>query len=341
MADQNRRILLRRRPEGRIRPDDFELVRAPVPTPGPGQALVRSCYLSLDPTNRVWVTDVETYLPPVQLGEVMRGGAIGQVVGSNAPQLPVGTVVNGLLGWQDYALVGDGGAMAQAIPPGFPAPLPALLGALGLTGVTAYFGLLDVAKPQPGETVVVSAAAGATGSVVGQIAKIKGCRVVGIAGGPAKCAWLRELGFDATVDHKAPDWRQQLARATPDGVDVSFENVGGEIMDEVLARMKNHGRVALCGLISGYNDGQPMRGRVDLMLTKRLRVEGFIILDYAPRFLEAIMQLASWMAEGKLQHRDTMVDGLERAPEAINMLFDGTNVGKLIVKVADPPLPVP
>jgi len=338
----NRRFLLRRRPVGRIRPDDFQLVREPVPVPGPGEAVVRTCYLSLDPTNRVWVEDVEQYMPPVQLGEVMRGAAIGQVVASNDPALPPGTIVNGLLGWQDYAVVGgSAGAMAQAIPAGFPAPLPALLGTLGLTGVTAYFGLLDVGKPQPGETVVVSAAAGATGSVVGQIARIHGCRVVGIAGGPAKCAWLRELGFDAAVDYKAPDWKAQLAAATPDGIDLSFENVGGEIMDEVMGRMKLHGRVVLCGMISGYNEGQPMRGRFDTVLMKRLRVEGFIVLDYLPRIMEAVMQLAQWMGDGRLRHRDTIVDGLERAPEALNMLFDGANIGKLVLRIAEPPLPVP
>jgi len=340
--DLNRRFLLRRRPVGRIRPDDFELVHEPVPVPGPGEALVRTCFLSLDPTNRIWVEDTEQYMPPVQLGEVMRGAALGQVVASREPSLPVGTIVSGLLGWQDYAIVGGPrGVMAQAVPPGLPGPLSALLGTLGITGITAYFGLLDVGRPRAGETVVVSAAAGATGSVVGQIARIHGCRVVGIAGGPAKCAWVRELGFDAVVDYKAPDWRDQLAAATPEGIDLSFENVGGAIMDAVMARMNLHGRVVLCGMISGYNAAEPMRGRFDLVLMKRLRVEGFIVLDYLPRFPEAIGQLAEWMRAGTLVHRETVVEGLERAPEALNMLFDGANVGKLVLRVAEPPLPVP
>lgn len=340
--DANRRFLLRRRPQGRIRPDDFELVREPVPVPGPGEALVRTCYLSLDPTNRIWVEDVEQYMPPVALGEVMRGAAVGQVVASNDPALPPGTVVTGLLGWQDYAIVGGPrGAMAQSVPPPLPDPLSALLGVLGITGLTAYFGLLDVGRPQAGETVVVSAAAGATGSVVGQIAALRGCRVVGIAGGPAKCAWLREIGFAAAIDHRAADWREQLAAATPAGIDLSFENVGGEIMDAVMARMNLHGRVVLCGMISGYNAGQPMRGRFDTILMKRLRVEGFIVIDYFPRFPEATAQLGQWLREGKLRHRETVVDGLERAPEALNMLFDGANVGKLVLRVAEPPLPLP
>src|SRR5438876_2237881 len=335
----NRELRLRRRPVGRIAPDDFELVRAPVPTAGPGEAVVRNLYLSLDPTNRIWVEDVEQYMPPVQLGDVMRGSGLGQVVESNDPTLPPGTIVNGLLGWQDYAVLGGArGVMAQAVPAGLPVPLPTLLGALGVTGVTAYFGLLDVGQPKAGETVVVSAAAGATGSVVGQIARIKGCRVVGIAGGAEKCGWItRDLGFDAAVDYKTPDWRDRLRAATPAGVDLDFENVGGEIMDEVMARMNLGGRVVLCGMISGYNEGKPMHGRFDTILMKRFRVQGFIVIDYLPRFAEAITQLAQWMAEGKLKHRDTIVDGLERAPEALNLLFDGGNVGKLIVKIADPP----
>ena len=335
----NRELRLRRRPVGRIAPDDFELVRAPVPTAGPGEAVVRNLYLSLDPTNRIWVEDVEQYMPPVQLGDVMRGSGLGQVVESNDPTLPPGTIVSGLLGWQDYAVLGGSrGVLAQPVPAGLPVPLPTLLGALGVTGVTAYFGLLDVGQPKAGETVVVSAAAGATGSVVGQIARIKGCRVVGIAGGAEKCGWItRDLGFDAAVDYKTPDWRDRLRAATPAGVDLDFENVGGEIMDEVMARMNLGGRVVLCDMISGYNEGKPMHGRFDTILMKRLRVQGFIVIDYLPRFAEAITQLAQWMAEGKLKHRDTIVDGLERAPEALNLLFDGGNVGKLIVKIADPP----
>jgi NADPH-dependent curcumin reductase CurA len=204
---------------------------------------------------------------------------------------------------------------------------------LGFTGLTAYFGLLDVGQPQAGETVVISAAAGATGSVVGQIARIKGCRAVGIAGGAEKCRWLtEELGFDAAVDYKAAGWPQRLRAACPNGIDINFENVGGEIMDEVLAHMNLNGRVALCGLISGYNSDQPMRGRFDLVLIKRLQVRGFIILDFLPRFAEGMAQLAQWYREARVKHRDTVVAGLEQAPTALNMLFDGRNFGKLLIK---------
>lgn len=333
----NRQFLLKARPVGRIKPTDFELVERPVPKAGPGQAVARLLYLSLDPTNRIWMTDMEQYMPPVQLGEVMRGGGIARVVESNLADYPVGTLVTGLTGWQDYVVIDAGSAgMMQALPPGLPVPPQAFMGALGGTGLTAYFGLLELGQPQAGETVVVSAAAGATGSVAGQIARIKGCRVVGIAGGPEKCRFLTdELGFHAAVDYKARGWQEALRAACPKGIDVNFENVGGEIMDEVMSQMNLGGRVVLCGMISGYNDGEPMRGRFDLILMKRLRVQGFIVIDFVPRFTEGVMQLAQWYMSGELKHRDTVVDGLESAPTAINMLFDGKNVGKLPVKVSD------
>ena len=330
----NRQWRLKSRPVGRITPDDFELVEAPVPTAGAGEAVARLLYLSLDPTNRIWVTDAESYLPPVQIGEVMRGGGIARIVESNTSQYAVGVLVTGLTGWQDYVLL-DGSAMVQPVPAGLSVPPEVFLGVLGVTGLTAYFGLLDIGQPQAGETVVISAAAGATGSVAGQIAKIKGCRVVGIAGGDRKCRWLTdELGFDAAVDYKAAGWPARLREACPNGIDVNFENVGGEIMDEVMSQMNLNGRVALCGLISGYNSGEPMRGRFDLLLTKRLQVRGFIVLDFLPRFAEGVVQLAQWYAEGRVKHRDTVVAGLEQAPTALNMLFDGGNLGKLLIKVA-------
>jgi len=329
----NRQWRLKARPVGRIKASDFELVEAPVPKAGPGQAVARLRFLSLDPTNRIWVTDAESYLPPVQIGEVMRGGGIAEVVESNTPDYAVGDLVTGLTGWQEYVLL-DGSAMVQPLPKGLPVPPEVFMGVLGVTGLTAYFGLLDVGRPQAGETVVVSAAAGATGSVAGQIAKLKGCRAVGIAGGADKCRWLAdELGFDAAVDYKADGWPRRLREACPNGIDVNFENVGGEIMDEVMSAMNLNGRVALCGMISGYNSGEPMRGRFDLILTKRLHVQGFIVLDFLPRFAEGTMQLAQWYAEGKVKHRDTIVDGFEQAPTALNMLFDGRNLGKLVVRV--------
>lgn len=333
MAEVNRQWRLRTRPAGRVKASDFELVEAPRPTAGPGQAVARLRFLSLDPTNRIWVTDTESYLPPVQLGEVMRGGGIAEVVESNSPDWAVGDLVTGLTGWQEYVLL-DGSVMVQPLPKGLPVPPEVFMGALGVTGLTAYFGLLDIGRPQAGETVVVSAAAGATGSVAGQIAKLKGCRTVGIAGGAEKCRWLTdELGFDAAVDYKADGWPQRLRQACPNGIDVNFENVGGAIMDEVMAAMNQNGRVVLCGMISGYNSGEPMRGRFDLILTKRLHVQGFIVLDFLPRFAEGIAQLAQWYGEGRIRHRDTIVEGFEQAPAALNMLFDGRNLGKLIVRV--------
>ena len=330
----NRQWRLKARPEGRIRAGDFELVETPVPRAGAGEAVAQLLYLSLDPTNRVWVTDRESYLPPVQIGEVMRGGGIARIVESNTPQYAVGDLVTGLTGWQEYVRL-DGSAMVQPVPAGLPVPPEVFLGVLGVTGLTAYFGLLEIGQPRAGETVLVSAAAGATGSVVGQIARIKGCRAVGIAGGAEKCRWLtEELGFDAAVDYKAAGWQERLRAACPNGIDVNFENVGGEIMDEVMSQMNLNGRVALCGLISGYNSGEPMRGRFDLLLTKRLQVRGFIVLDFLPRFAEGMVQLAQWYAEGRVKHRDTVVAGLEQAPTALNMLFDGGNLGKLLIKVA-------
>jgi NADPH-dependent curcumin reductase len=225
------------------------------------------------------------------------------------------------------------------LPQGLPVELPTMLGACGMTGLTAYFGLLELGRPKPGDTVLVSAAAGAVGSVVGQIAKIKGCRAVGIAGGPDKCRHIVEdLGFDAAVDYKAADWREQLAAATPDGIDVNFENVGGEIMEAVMARMNLFSRMPLCGMISGYNTGDPaMRGDFSPILMRRIEVRGFIVIDFMEKFAEGAMQLATWVAEGKLKHRETIVDGLENAPVAVNRLFDGGNIGKLVVKVAEAP----
>jgi hypothetical protein len=270
----------------------------------------------------------------------MRGAGLAQVVASNNPAYAVGDLVVGLTGWQDYAVSDGTGPEAWTVmPKGLPIPLPAFLGTLGVTGITAYFGLLDVGRPQAGETVVVSAAAGATGSVVGQIAKIQGCRAVGIAGSDEKCRWLTEdLGFDAAVNYKHADWKAQLAAACPQGIDINFENVGGEIMELVVSRMNRGGRVVLCGMISGYNARERLYGPYDAILMKRLRVQGFIILDYAHRFMEAAMQLAQWMMEGRLKNRETVVEGLENAPTAINQLFDGANIGKLVVRVADPPL---
>lgn len=335
----NRRILLRQRPEGRIDDSTFELVEEEVPKPGAGQALVRNLYMSVDPTNRVWIREQPSYLPPVGIGEVMRSGGIGRVVASNNDAFPEGTLVTGLLGWQDYVLVGEGApALAMALPPEIDVPVESLVGLLGITGLTAYFGIEDIGKPQAGETVVISAAAGGVGSVAGQLVKLRGARAVGIAGGADKCAWLvDELGYDAAIDRHDANWRKLLKEACPDGVDVDFENVGGEIMDTVFGMLNLNSRVVLCGAISQYNETEPPPGPRNFLrfIEKRVMCKGFIILDYVARYPEATAQLAQWAAEGKIKHRDTVVDGLEKAPEAVNMLFEGENVGKLMVKVAD------
>jgi len=334
-ATQNRQFRLKARPEGRIERTHFDFVESPAPEPGPGEALVQVLYLSLDPTNRIWMSDMDQYMPPVAIGEVMRGGGIGVVLKSNSTRYKAGDHVLGLTGWQDYCLADEGANAMSVLPAGLPIPLSTMLGACGMTGITAYFGLLELGRPQPGETVLVSAAAGAVGSVVGQIAKIKGCRVVGIAGGPEKCRHIVEdLGFDVAVDYKAPDWREQLVAATPNGIDVNFENVGGAIMEAVMARMNLFGRMPLCGMISGYNSGEPMRADFAPILMRRIELRGFIVSDFMDRFTEATTQLATWYLEGKLQHEETVVEGLEQAPEAVNLLFDGGNVGKLVVKVS-------
>jgi len=331
----NRQLVLRSRPQGLVAPGDLQLAEAPLPSITDGQALARVKYLSIDPTMRVWMA-VDTYLPAVAIGEVMRAAGLAEVVESRHKDFKKGDKVVGLTGLQDYCVIDavDKRGSFRKIP-----PIPflsdtAFLGVLGFTGITAYFGMMEIAKPQKGETLVVSAAAGATGSIAGQIGKIHGCRVVGIAGGAEKCKWLTdELGFDAAVDYKQPDWKEKLAAATPKGVDIDYENVGGEIMHEVLKHMNLHGRVVLCGLISGYTKEDPALGSFATILRKRLRVQGFIILDYADRFMEGATQLGKWKMFGKLKDRETIVEGLEKAPDAINMLFSGGNTGKLIVKL--------
>lgn len=338
MSDVNRRLLLAKRPSGLVQTDDFDLVEEAVPEPGEGEVVVKTTWLSLDPTMRTWMNDAPGYLPPVQIGEVMRGSGLGRVVASSDPELPEGQLVQGMTCWQDFQTFGPSNPAMKI--PGALADLPAgaHLGALGMTGVTAYFGVTDVADVQAGETVVISAASGAVGSVAGQIVKILGARAVGIAGGPEKCAWLvDELGFDAAIDYKADDWAKQLKQATPDRIDVDFENVGGEIMEKVFGRLKIGARVALCGLISGYNDdGGPTGPRnFGALIAARAKVQGFLILDYLDRYGDAARQLGTWMQEGKLKHRETVVEGLEQAPEHLNRLFDGEKIGKLVVHVAD------
>jgi len=327
----NRQLLLQSRPKGLLAPGDLQLTESPLPSLAEGQALARVKYLSIDPTMRIWMA-TDSYLPAVKIGEVMRAFGFAEIVESRTPQFKTGDKVVGLTGLQDYVLIAGEKSGFQKIPPIPFVSETIFLGLLGITGLTAYFGMMDIAKPEKSETLVVSAAAGATGSIAGQIGKIHGCRVVGITGADEKCKWLTDdLGFDAAINYKHSDWKEKLAAATPQGIDIDFENVGGEIMNEVLGRMNLHGRVVLCGLISGYTKGDPGLASFGAVLTKRLRVQGFIILDYASRFMEAATQLGKWKMFGKIKDREMIVDGLEKAPEAINMLFTGANTGKLIV----------
>lgn len=332
----NRQWLLVSRPQGRLGPQNFQWVETPVPPLADGQVLVRTVLLSLDPTNRGWANESATYLPPIPLGAPMRGIGLGVVEESRHPSFPVGALVQGMTGWQVYA-VSDGQGLALTPPmPGL--PLDAHLGLLGHIGATAYFGLLDIGRPKAGETLVVSAAAGAVGSLVGQIGKIIGCRVVGIAGGPEKCRWItQDLGFDAAIDYKREPVLPRLRVLCRPGIDVAFENVGGDILDAVLANINLRARIVLCGLIAQYNDPVPPPGPRYLgnLLVRRARLEGFIVTDYADRFPEAVAKLVEWYQAGRLKYRVDIVEGLEQAPIALNRLFDGTNTGKLIVKVSD------
>src|SRR5882724_11903920 len=333
MPTTNRQLRLQSRPKGLLAPGDLLLSESPVPELKDGQALARVKYLSMDPTMRVWMA-VDSYLPAVAIGEVMRAIGFAEIVESRHPDYKKGDRVMGLTGLQEYVVI-DASAKSffQKLPKIPFVSDTVFLGVLGINGLTAFFGM-EIAQPKKGETLVVSAAAGATGSIAGQIGKIHGCRVVGIAGTDEKCTWItKDLGFDAAVNYKHPHWKEKLAAATPNGIDIDFENVGGEIMQEVLNRMNLHGRVALCGLISGYTKHDPGLVSLGNILVRRLRVQGFIILDYASRFMEAAKQLGQWKMFGKLKDRETIVEGLEKAPDAINMLFTGGNMGKTIVKV--------
>jgi len=331
----NRQWRLQARPKGMLAAGDLVLSEAPVAEVQEGQALAKVKYLSVDPTMRIWMA-TDSYMPAVGIGEVMRGAGLAEIVESKHAQYKKGDKIVGLTGLQEYVVIEAQSKFPFQKIPSIPFVSDTLfLGALGMTGLTAYFGMTEIGKPQKGETLAVSAAAGATGSIAGQIGKIHGCRVVGIAGTDEKCKWLtEELGFDAAVNYKHADWREKLAAATPNGIDIDFENVGGEVMAAVLERMNLHGRVVLCGLISGYNKEDPGQANLSLVLVKRLKVQGFIILDYASRFMDAATELGKWKMLGKLKDRQTIVEGIAKAPEAINMLFRGENIGKLVVKVS-------
>jgi NADPH-dependent curcumin reductase CurA len=328
----NRQILLVEKPTGKLAPQHFKMTEGSIPEPADGEALVRVRYISLDAANRAWMHGA-TYRAAVEANTVMAGGGIAEVVSSRAPELVPGDIVFGDTGWQDYAAVRARHVTKLAKVE----PMTYLLTVYGIAGLTAYFGLLDAGKLKAGETVVVSAAAGSVGSIVGQIAKIKGCRVVGIAGGKDKCNWLTsDLGFDAAVDYKDGAVFKALKAAAPDGIDVYFDNVGGDILEACLAQMNNHGRIACCGAISQY-DGAPSatgpRGVPGLIVVKRLTMQGFIVTDYMGRRNEALRDLQSWVASGKLKVQEDVVNGLENAPKALIGLLAGENRGKRMIKV--------
>ena len=329
----NTQVLLAARPEGLPKVSDFEIVESDSAEIGEGQVLVKNEYLSLDPAMRGWMTDRPSYIPPVELGAVMRGLTVGEVVRSNDPGFEPGDPVSGALGWQRFAVATPDDL--TKLPAGTPRTLA--LGPLGMTGLTAYFGLLDVGEPREGNTVLVSAAAGAVGSVVGQIAKLKGCRVVGTAGSDDKCRWLtEELGFDEAFNYKTVGkLGDAIRQSCPRGIDIYFDNVGGEMLDAALANLRRGARVVICGAISQYNATEPVPGPANYLalLIQRARMEGFIIFDYQKRFPEALASLGQWVAEGKIRYREEIVEGLENAPAALLRLFTGEKNGKLIIRI--------
>jgi len=334
MTEMNRVLRLARRPVGAVAREDFTITDEPLREPGPGEFRVRNAFISLDPAMRGWMAAAPSYVPPVEIGEVMRAFAAGEVEASNNPHFKVGDKVTGLFGVQSHAISNGRGALVVDTAK---APLERWIGGFGMPGTTAYFGLLDIGKPRAGETVVVSAAAGAVGAVVGQIAKIVGARAVGIAGGPEKCRYVtEELGFDACVDYKGGHLERDLAVACPDGIDVYFENVGGPILDAVLPLMNTFGRIPVCGMIAAHNTTQPMPGPRNLrsILVNRLTVRGFIIFDFAERYQEAATALAMWAGEGRLTFREDIREGgIDAFAETLKLLYTGGNNGKLVLRV--------
>jgi NADPH-dependent curcumin reductase CurA len=330
----NAHWVLTSRPDGMVTPSNFERRDGNVPEPGDGEFLARNLYLSLDPAMRGWISDAPGYMPPVAIGEVMRGGCVAEVINSRHVDYQTGELLFGMFGWQEYA-VSDGSGVTR-VPPDVGPTLA--LGALGWTSLTAYFGLTEIAKPQPGETVVVSGAAGATGSVVGQLAKLRGASVIGIAGGAEKCAWLtRELRFDGAIDYRSEDVRARLKDLCPGGIDVYWDNVGGEILEAALSRLAIHARVVFCGAISSYNASSPPPGPRNFiqLLVRRARLEGFLVLDYVDRIDEALAELVPLVQSGRLHYREDIREGLDSAPAALGDLFIGAHDGKLIVHIAD------
>lgn len=328
----NKQLILEKRPIGMPTEDTWSLKENPIPAIGENEALLKTIYISLDPAMRGWMNEAKSYIPPVQLGEVMRAGSVGVVIASNNPNIKVGEHYSGWGGVQQYVIMGEKGW--HKVDPKL-APLPVYIGTLGMPGMTAYFGLLDVGQPKEGETVLVSGAAGAVGSVVGQIAKIKGCRVVGIAGGADKCQFVvDELGYDACIDYREADVRKAIREYCPDGVDVYFDNVGGEILDAALTRINKHARIVICGAISQYNSTRPVGPANYLsLLVNRARMEGMVVMDYAKDFGKAAREMGQWMMEGKLKSKEHIEVGIENFYSTFQKLFTGDKLGKLVLKV--------
>jgi len=334
MPAVNHKFELAARPVGLPKRSDWNFTQEPVRDPADGELLIKIIYISLDPAMRGWMNAGKSYVPPVGIGEVMRALALGRVLSSRNPKFSPGDHVYGLLGVQEYA-ISNGAGLTKVDPKA--APLPVYLGTLGMPGMTAYFGLLDVAQTKSSDTVVVSGAAGAVGAVAGQIAKIKGCRVIGIAGGLAKCQYIKDLGFDAAIDYKSEPVLRALATHCPNGIDVYFDNVGGDILDAALANLARGARIAICGAISQYNTTTGIKGPSNYLslLVNRATMKGFVVFDFAPRYPEAAREMGSWLASGKLKSREHIVTGLDKFPETLLMLYSGENSGKLILKVAD------
>jgi NADPH-dependent curcumin reductase len=333
MTLTNHKFLLAARPVGMPKRSDWTYTEEPVGEPKEGELLVQVLYISLDPAMRMWINDVRSYMPPVGIGELMRALGLGVVTASRNPRFAVGDHVSGILGMQEYALT-DGRGMAKVDPK---APLPKYLSVFGMPGMTAYFGLLETGQPKPGDMVVVSAAAGAVGTIVGQIAKIKGCHVVGIAGGPEKCDYIvHDLGFNAAIDYKSEDVKQSLRKHCPEGIDVYFDNVGGPILDAALTQIRRGARIVICGAISQYCNTGPIVGPSNYLslLSNRATMKGMLVLDYADRNAQAGAEMAGWMAAGKLKSREDIVEGLATFPETLLKLFKSENTGKLMLKVA-------
>jgi hypothetical protein len=335
MSSTNTKVCLAARPSGLPKAADWDIVEEPAPTPGEGEFALAISHISLDPAMRGWMNAGASYIEPVEIGAVMRAGAVGAVTASRHPGFAVGDHVYGAFGVQEHAL-SDGNGVTKVDPS--LAPLPTYLGTLGLTGLTAYFGLLDVGKPKEGDTVVVSGAAGAVGNVAGQIAKIKGCRVIGIAGGQEKCDWLTdELGFDAAIDYKQGGVAAALREHAPKGIDVYFDNVGGEILDAALTRLARGARIVICGAVSQYNSSDGMKGPANYMalLVARASMTGMVVFDYADRYAQGAQELGGWMREGRLVSREDIVEGDVRAfPDTLLRLFAGENIGKLVLQIA-------